>query len=33
MYKFEKLKIWNESNRLIEVTYQLIKALPSNEKI
>ncbi len=32
MYKFEKLKVWNESNRLIEMAYQLIKELPTNEK-
>ncbi|MFO0703194.1 MAG: four helix bundle protein [Patescibacteria group bacterium] len=32
MYKFEKLKVWQESVELIDLTYSFCKSLPKSEQ-
>lgn len=32
MYKFEKLRVWQDAVHLVELIYLLCKKLPSNEK-
>ncbi|PIP21878.1 MAG: four helix bundle protein [Candidatus Nealsonbacteria bacterium CG23_combo_of_CG06-09_8_20_14_all_40_13] len=32
MYKFEKLKVWDESLKLIKLVYSVIKELPLSER-
>lgn len=32
MYNFEKLKVWQESVRLVEIVYEETKKLPQDER-